>query len=175
MQMEKTPREEIVVILSSADQKAFGVSYSALSFSDRRTRRFCEQLAVLICLQEGVPESGDISVRAAENAGGELLLYFSLPPKPTPQTYAALLEFDSADGLLDCRSAFRPLSDLVTEVYFYCGKYYLYLQSSAPAESFDFLILSLAEYGTPSSLDRSFLTEHAANLPSAGALFSQNT
>ncbi len=167
MQMEKTPREEIVVILSSADQKAFGVTYNALSFSDRRTRRFCEQLAVLICLQEGVPASGDISVRAAENAGGELLLYFSVPRARESETYAGAVAFDSVDALLDCRGALPPFRGTV-EVYALFSKYYLWISS---AESPDALFSALAEYGTPSHVDRSYLTEHGKFLPSAAALF----
>ncbi len=169
MQMEKTPGEDIVVILSSADQKAFGVTYNALSFSDRRTRRFCEQLAVLICLQEGVPASGDISIRAAENAGGELLLYFSVPRPRESETYAGAVVLDSLDALLDCRKAFPPLHGTV-EVYGLSSQYYLWISSKMPTDP---LFSALAEYGTLSTVDRSFLTEHGQLLPAASSLFAK--
>ena len=76
MKMEKTARE-ILVTLTASDQEAFGIRYDTMCFSDPRTRRFCEYMAVLVCLREGMRESENLSVRAVENAAGDLLLYFS--------------------------------------------------------------------------------------------------
>lgn len=170
--MEKTPRDEILVILDSADQSAFGIKYATMSFSDPRTRRFCEQMAVLVCLREGIGESGNITVRAVENAVGNLLLYFSLPKEGEECcVYSQVIEFSDLDGLLDSRNAFLRDPDLCAEIYRWKGKYYLWYEFYTSPIRFDDLTLTMLEYGEISLLDRSFLTEHATLLPDAVPLF----
>ena len=172
MRMEKTPREEILVILTAADQTAFGIRYATMSFSDLRTRRFCEQMAVLVCLREGVGDAGNISVRAVENAAGELLLYFSIPKEREEMcVYSQVIEFSDLDGLLDSRGVFFRDPDLCAEIYRWKDKYYLWYEFYTSPARFDELTLTMLEYGTVSFLDRSFLTEHATLLPDAVPLF----
>lgn len=172
MRMEQISREEILVILNTSDQEAFGICYESMSFSDLRVRRFCEQLAVLVCLREGLSESGNVSVRALENAAGDLLLYFSLSGEGEEECmYSQVIEFFNLDGLLDCRRVFVRRRDLCVEVYCWKGKYYLWYEFYTSPEGFDALTLDLLEFGTLSSLDRSFLAEHATPLPNAIPLF----
>lgn len=172
VQMEKTPRNEIVVILDPNDQTAFGIRYATMSFSDFRTRRFCEHLAVLVCLREGTGQSGNITVRALENAAGELLLYFSLPGEGEERcVYSQVIEFADLDGLLDSRCAFLRDPDLCAEIYRWNGKYYLWYEFYTSPVRFDDLTLTMLEYGNLSFLDRSFLAEHATLLPDAVSLF----
>ena len=172
VQMEKTSRNEILVILNSSDQSAFGIRYATMSFSDLRTRRFCEQMAILVCLREGVTESGSVTVRAVENAAGELLLYFSLPTESEAfRVYSQVIEFADLDGLLDSRSAFLRDPDLCAEIYRWNGKYYLWYEFYTSPVRFDRLTLTMLEYGSVSFLDRSFLAEHATPLPDAVPLF----
>ncbi len=172
VQMEKTPRDEILVTLDSADQAAFGIRYATMSFSDLHTRRFCEQIAVLVCLREGIGEAGNISVRAVENAAGKLLLYFSLPREGEERcVYSQVIEFADLDGLLDSRSAFLRDPDLCAEIYCWKGKYYLWYEFYTSPCRFDDLTLTMLEYGNLSFLDRSFLLEHATLLPDAVPLF----
>ena len=170
MKMEKTPGE-ILVTLSSADQEAFGVHYSTMSFADPRTRRFCEYMAVLVCLREGMPETGNVTVRAVENAAGELLLYFSYPGEDLRETFSRVIEFFDLDGLLDCRRVFVSDPALCAEAYVYGDRYYLWYSYDTVPERFASLSLSLLEYGRTSSLDRTFLCEHATPLPRAVSLF----
>ncbi len=172
MQMEKTSRGEILVILNSADQSAFGIRYGTMSFSDLRTRRFCEQMAILVCLREGISGTGNISVRAVENAAGELLLYFSLPGKGEERcVYSQVIEFPDLDGLLDSRGVFLRDPDLCVEIYRWNKKYYLWYEFYTSPVRFDELTLTMLEYGNLSFLDRSFLAEHATLLPDAVPLF----
>ncbi len=171
MKLEKTARE-VLVTLSVADQDAFGIHYNTMSFSDPQTRRFCEHVAVLVCLREGVCEAGNVTVRAVENPAGELLLYFSLPHEPEGrQIFSGVIEFPDADALLDCRRVFVVDVNLCVEVYFYRGKYYLWYEYYTDAVRFDNLTLDLLEYGGLSLLDRTFLTEHAYPMASAVSLF----
>lgn len=166
MKMEKTARE-ILVTLSVADQQAFGVRYDTMSFSDPRTRRFCEQLAVLVCLREGIEETGNVTLRAAENPAGELLLYFSFPRQIDRGLYSGVIEFFGLDGLLDSRRALLRDPSLCAEVYRYDGRYFLWYEFDTSPRRFAELTALLLEYGTLSSFDRAFLTEHAIPLPCA--------
>ena len=169
MKMEKTARE-ILVTLSVSDQQAFGVHYDTMSFSDLRTRRFCEHLAVLVCLREGIEETGNVTLRAAENPAGELLLYFSFPCEIDRGQYSQVIEFFGLDGLLDSRRALLRDPSLCAEVYRYDGRYYLWYEFDTSPRRFAELTATLLEYGTLSSLDRTFLTEHATPLPCAVSL-----
>lgn len=169
MKLEKTVRE-ILVTLSASDQEAFGIRYDTMSFSDLKTRRFCEQTAALICLREGVCEPGSVAVRAAENAAGELLLYFSLPVPEQRRTERGVIEFESVDGLLDSRRAFVPDPNLCAEVYRRCGRYYLWYEFEGLPERVRSFSRALLEYGRRSALDRSYLAEHADPMPEAVAL-----
>ncbi len=170
--MEKTPRNEVVVILDASDQAAFGIRYSTMSFSDLHTRRLCEQLAVLVCLREGIPESGNITIRAVEDPAGILRLYFSLPgEREVCCVYSQVIEFADLDGLLDSRGAFLRDPDLCAEIYRWNGKYYLWYEFYTSPARFDDLTLTMLEYGETSLLDRSFLAEHATSLPDAVPLF----
>lgn len=169
MKMEKMSRE-ILVTLSEADQKAFGVCYDTMSFSDLRTRRFCEHVAVLVCLREGISEAGNVTVRAVENTSGELLLYFSLPTERSERClYSRVIEFFDLDGLLDCRHVLGSDPNLCAEVYGYDNKYYLWYEYCTCPDSFDRLTSRLLEYGSPTGVDRSFLSEHGRLFPSASA------
>ena len=170
MTMEKSARE-ILVTLTHADQEAFGVHYGTMSFADPKTRRFCEYMAVLVCLREGISETGTETVRAAESASGDLLLYFSCPREPGRGLFSAIVEFDSADSLLDCRRVFSADPTLCAEVYRHGEKYYLWYEYDTSSAVFDAFTLSLLEYGSLSSVDRAFLTEHATPLPAAASLF----
>jgi len=168
MKLEKTARE-ILVTLSLSDQEAFGIRYDTMSFSDLRTRRFCEYMAVLVCLREGVQDSESISVRAVENASGELLLYFSCPCEAEKDRFSQVLEFFDVNGFLDCRSLFPSSPDLCAEVYFFSGKYYLWYEFHTSPDIFGRLASDLAEFGTVSCLDRCFLCEHGTLLTHASA------
>lgn len=170
MKMEKSARE-ILVTLTHADQEAFGVHYGTMSFTDPKTRRFCEYMAVLVCLREGISETGNVTVRAAESASGELLLYFSCPRETGRGIFSAIVEFESADSLLDCRRVFSVDASLCAEVYRHDKKYYLWYEYDTSPAVFDAFTLSLLEYGSVSSVDRSFLTEHAIPLPAAVSFF----
>ena len=164
MKMEKTSRE-ILVTLSPADQEAFGVRYDTMSFSDFRTRRFCEHLAVLVCLREGGRETGNVTVRAVENVSGELLLYFSFPPELRSFSGSRVFWFSDLDGLLDSRRIFSPDPALVAEVYRYRNSYYLWIEYDADPVRFDRFVSRLSEYGVSVSVDRSVLSEHGEPLP----------
>lgn len=169
--MEKTSREEILVILSSADQQAFGICYDTMSFSDLKTRRFCEQMAALVCLRKDFGWKGNLSVRAVESASGELLLYYDSAPEEESHVYSQIIEFSDLDGLLDSRSVFFRDPDLCAEIYCWKGKYYLWYEFYTSPARFDSLTLTLLEFGVASSVDRTFLTEHATPLPEAVPLF----
>lgn len=170
--MEKTPRGDVAVVLSVSDQKAFGIRYATMSFSDPRTRRFCEQMAVLVCLREGMDNSGNVTVRAVENPSGDLILYFSLPKEDgSRRLFSRVLEFADVDRLLDCRRVFPKDPRICAEIYRYAGKYYLWFEFYADSHLFGRLTGTLLEYGVSSPLDRSFLAEHATLLPGAVSLY----
>lgn len=171
MRMEKTSRNEILVALTPSDQEAFGIRYDTMSFSDGKTRRYCEQMAVLVCLREGWEIRGNCSIRAVENPMGELLLYFSLTGEADGCVYSQVIEFFDLDGFLDSRNAFRSHPDLCAEIYCWNGKYYLWYEFYTSPHRFDELTLTMLEYGTLSAVDRSFLTEHGTVLPHATPLF----
>ncbi len=171
MRVEKTSRNEILVALTSADQTAFGIRYDTMSFSDAKTRRFCEQMAVLVCLREGWEIRGNLSIRAVENPSGELLLYFSLTGEEDRCVYSQVIEFPDLDGLLDSRNAFLRDPDLCAEIYRWNGKYYLWYEFYTSPVRFDKLTLTMLEYGEFSTVDRSFLAEHGTILPHAVPLF----
>ena len=170
MKMEKTSKE-ILVTLSAADQEAFGVRYATMSFSDLKTRRFCEYMAVLVCLREGISQPDNVTVRAAESASGDLLLYFACPGERESGIFSGMIVFENADALLDCRRVFSPDSSLCAEVYSYDGKYYLWYEYATTFDLFAAFTAKLTEYGTRSTVDRSFLAEHATPLPLAVSLF----
>lgn len=168
MKMEKTARE-ILVTLTASDQEAFGIRYDTMCFSDPRTRRFCEYMAVLVCLREGMRGSENLSVRAVENAAGELLLYFSCSAGEEEQRRCAVLEFFDVNGLLDCRSAVPSDPDLYAEVYCYGEKYYLWYSCGMKSDLFESLTEALSEFGRLTGVDRTFLCEHGIPLPGAVA------
>lgn len=169
MKMERTSKE-ILVTLSPADQEAFGVRYDTMSFSDLRTRRFCEHMAVLVCLREGGCEAGNVTVRAVENASGDLLLYFSLPTECRQCFCERVIFFSELDSLLDCRRIFVSDPKLFAEVYRLNGGYYLWFEYDTTPERFERLTMTLLEYGALAALDRSVLAEHGELLPGVVSL-----
>ena len=168
--MEKSGRE-ILVTLSASDQDAFGVRFASMSFADPKTRRFCEYMAVLVCLREDISDVGNVTVRAAESAAGELLLYFTCPSEEGMHSFSAVLEFESSDALLDSRHVFVSDPHLCAEVYRYAEKYYLWLEYETTSTRFSSFLSSLSEFGRVVNFDRAFLSEHADPLPVAVSLF----
>lgn len=172
MRIESVPEQGILVTVDREDQKSYGVDYASMSFSDPQTRRFCESLSLLIaCRKEELPD-GALTIRALPGEDGTLLLYFSSPkPDAEEKTLCSrVMEFASVDALLDCRSVFRDTLACV-EVYEMQGTYYLWYEAYLTPGCLQALSAELAEYGSRSRVDRSFLSEHATLLPDASAYF----
>ena len=170
MKMEKSAKE-ILVTLSVSDQEAFGVRYATMSFGDLKTRRFCEYMAVLVCLREGISQPDNVTVRAAESASGELLLYFDCPCETEKGLFSGVIVFEDIDAFLDCRRVLSPDISLCAEVYKYGEQYFLWYEYSACYALFSAFTAKLLEFGSRSSFDRSFLMEHATPLPPAVSFF----
>lgn len=172
MQIERTAENEIRVTVDPADQKEYGVTYESMNFSDPRTRRFCEQIALLVCFREHLPERCDrLTVRAVRSEGGDLILYFTLPPEGSEvrEVCGQTVEFFSGDALLDCRHFRQADPEVHFEVYRYEGRYFACLDGYLFPSYFDALLSDLTEYGRLSAVDRCFLREHGEALPSAAA------
>lgn len=165
MEIRRLSAGEILVSLDRDDCAAFGISYATMSFSDLRTRRFCEQTAVLLCLREECDREGDVTIRAAE-CDGRLQLYFSFSPKGGEvSVFFRIVEFSSVDGLLDCRPLLAAREDLCLEIYRCGGTYYLCFEGYLRPDCLEGLTLDLLEFGVRSRVDRSYLAEHGEPLP----------
>lgn len=173
MEIIKIDDDTIQILISSDEQKMFGVYSENVRKSDVHTRKMCEKILAAATKERLFKQtSNTLSVKAKQTERGLTLWIGNAPKKENMEYFYQTVRFDSINDLYDVLPFFdkKETDPIYSSLYIYEGKYYLYFEIFSSQKDANRLLRNILEYGYCTPCDRSVLTEHGKTLIKDDAL-----